>query len=240
MDQAATGGADTGRIHRRIAQHVHDLRNRPNMDVDAVVTDLVETAASSIPGAQYAGITVVHKRTHVRTQAATHRYPVVLDDIQGRHLQGPCVSAQWEHHTVRIPDLTTEIRWPKYCRDALQATPVRSIMSFELFTGGEMLGALNVYADQSNAFTGETEEVGLVLATHAALTWDAIRKEHQFASALASRDMIGQAKGMIMERYRINAVQAFEILKRLSQDSNTPLAQIAQRVVASDSDGTLV
>jgi hypothetical protein len=238
MDHCDTDEADAAGmgIHRRIAQHAYDMQHRSGADVGTIVTDLVTAAVTDIPGAQYAGITVIKKRSRVQSEAATHRYPRLLDDIQQQHLQGPCLAAQREQHTVRIPDLAAETRWPAYCHDALQATPIRSIISFELFTGGEMMGALNVFADPANAFTGEAEEIGLVFATHAALAWRSMRKEHEFSSALASRDIIGQAKGMIMERYRVDAVQAFEILKRLSQDSNTPLAQVAQRLVAADVD----
>lgn len=231
-----TGIDDAGRdrIHRRIAEHARAMYDRPEADVDSVVAGLVESAVADIPGAQYAGITVVTKRSGVATEAATHRYPVVLDDIQRQHRQGPCLAAQFEQHMMRIPDLAVEARWPAYCRAALAATPIRSVLSFELFNGDQVMGALNIFAEDAEVFSGETEDVGLVFATHAALAWSSVRKEHEFASALASRDIIGQAKGMVMERYRVNAVRAFELLKNLSQESNTPLAQIAQRLVAVD------
>lgn len=70
-----------------------------------------------------------------------------------------------------------------------------------------------------------------MLATHAALAWHMVRRDEQFRSALASRDVIGQAKGMLMERFDLDAVRAFELLKRLSQNMNTPLADVAQQVV---------
>lgn len=95
------------------------------------------------------------------------------------------------------------------------------------------MGALNFYAEQSGAFDAESVEAGLVVATHTALAWNLLRRDEQFRSALASRDIIGQAKGMLMERYRIDAVQAFEVLKRLSQNSNTPLADLAHEIVNS-------
>jgi AmiR/NasT family two-component response regulator len=72
-----------------------------------------------------------------------------------------------------------------------------------------------------------------MLATHAAITLIAADKETQFKSALASRDVIGQAKGIIMERYKLDAGRAFALLVKLSQDSNTPLRLLAQQVVDS-------
>ncbi len=82
-----------------------------------------------------------------------------------------------------------------------------------------------------NAFGPETREIGLVFAAHSSVAWNAARRDEQFKKALASRDVIGQAKGMLMERYGVNAIQAFELLRKLSQDSNTPLIQIATDLV---------
>lgn len=224
------------RIHRRIARHARDMQSEPSADVHAVLADLVAAAVADVPGAQYAGITVIRGRTEVKTEATTHRYPALLDDIEQRHLQGPCLEAQWQEHTVRVPDLATETRWPAYCRDALALTPIRSILSFQLFAGRETMGALNVYSEHPHVFTSQSADLGTIFATHAALAWRNVRREHQFASALASRDIIGQAKGMIMERFDVDAVQAFELLKTLSQEANTPLTQVAERLVVSKSE----
>jgi hypothetical protein len=77
-------------------------------------------------------------------------------------------------------------------------------------------------------------DLGLIFATHTALVWNTVQREQQFRTALVSRDNIGQAKGMLMERFDIEAAGAFELLKRVSQESNTPVAQIAQRVITGD------
>jgi AmiR/NasT family two-component response regulator len=80
-------------------------------------------------------------------------------------------------------------------------------------------------------FGTETREIGLVFAAHSSVAWNAARRDEQFKKALASRDVIGQAKGMLMERYGVSAIQAFDLLRKLSQDSNTPLMQIAADLV---------
>ena len=69
------------------------------------------------------------------------------------------------------------------------------------------------------------------------MAWNSARRDEQFQRALSSRDVIGQAKGMIMERYRVDAVQAFEVLRKLSQDSNVPLLQIAAELVENGTNG---
>ncbi len=97
-------------------------------------------------------------------------------------------------------------------------------------------GALNLFGLKPDVFTPEVEAVGAMLATHAAVALIADDVRLQFQSALASRDVIGQAKGMIMERFNVDAVRAFELLTRLSQDSNTKLAKVAEEIVARGSE----
>jgi hypothetical protein len=113
----------------------------------------------------------------------------------------------------------------------LEQTPIRSIMAFQVFIAGETLGALNVYADRPNAFGQTSRDIGLIFAAHTSVAWNSARRDEQFKRALASRDTIGQAKGMIMERYGVDAVQAFDVLRKLSQDSNVPLVQVATELV---------
>lgn len=223
---------EIGQLHQRIAVLARELHNRPGDDSQAVIDQLVIEAVEMVPGAQYSGLTVTNRRREISTPACTHRYPALLDEIQQRTLQGPCLVAAWEHHTVRINDLSCDERWPDYQRAALAETPIRSILSFEMFTSSQTLGALNVYADRKYAFDDHSVEIGLVYATHAALLWDSVRREQSFQSALATRDLIGQAKGMLMQQYDVDAVRAFELLKRISQESNTALVDIARRVIA--------
>ena len=221
--------------HLRVAELVQGLHNRPDTDSDTVVAELAEHAAAEIPGAQYAGITLTRNAKHIDTPAATHYWPVLLDKIQQRHLQGPCLTAAWEEKTVHVPDMEAEERFPDYRRDALTETPIRAIMAFQLFIADESLGALNVYAETPHAFTHESRTLGLIFAAHSSVAWNSARRDEQFQRALSSRDLIGQAKGMIMERYGVDAVQAFEVLRKLSQDSNVPLIQIAAELVENRS-----
>jgi len=217
--------------HRRIAQVVQDLYGRPDTDSDTVIAELAEHAALEIPGSQYAGVTVTRNGKHIDTPATTHKWPLLLDEIQQRHREGPCLTAAWEEKTVHLANMETDERFPLYARDALVETPIRSVMAFQLWIAGETMGALNVYAETANAFSEETRAIGLVFAAHSSVAWNAARRDEQFKKALSSRDVIGQAKGMLMERYGVNAIQAFDLLRKLSQDSNTPLISIATDLV---------
>jgi transcriptional regulator with GAF, ATPase, and Fis domain len=200
--------------------------------------DLTESALKTLPPAQYAGVTIASRDDEVRTAAAIGPYPVLLDKIQERHRAGPCLSAAWAQQVVRIDDVAAaHDRWPGFCRDVISETPIRSVMSFQLFADHHTMGALNFYAEQPDAFDDDATEVGVMLATHVALGWNLVRRDLQFRSALASRDIIGQAKGMVMERFTIDAEQAFELLKRLSQSSNTPVVTIARQLVEAEQHG---
>lgn len=214
-----------------VADLVRTLDQRQPVDTDGALDELIENLLGHMSCAQHAGVTLTTSGGAVQTLSATDTYPAVLDDIQRRHREGPCLAAAWKHHVVRLDDISREERWPSYCREAVATTPIRSILAFEIFTGDGTTGALNFYAHTANAFDDDAVELGLILATHAALAWHMVRRDEQFRSALASRDVIGQAKGMLMERFDIDAVQAFELLKRLSQNSNTPLAAVALQLV---------
>ena len=98
--------AEVEAAHLRIAQIVQDLYGRPDTDSDTVIAELAEHAAVEIPGAQYAGVTVTRNAKHIDTPAATHKWPLLLDEIQQRHCEGPCLTAAWEEKTVHVANLT--------------------------------------------------------------------------------------------------------------------------------------
>lgn len=214
-------------------QQVDDLQRRGEMDLESALREVNVSSVASVPGARYGGITLVEDNG-VSTLAATHDYATVLDDIQRDVNEGPCLSAAWDQHTIRIDDLTSETRWPRYRDAAVERTPVRSVISFRLFQEGSALAALNFYAESEGVFDDESVEIGLIFAAHTTVAWNLMRREHQFQSALASRDVIGQAKGVLMERFSIDAAAAFELLRKLSQQSNTKLADVAERLIALD------
>jgi len=220
-------------IIAELAALVVQVQHNP-ADADQALTELIESAPHVVPGVQYAGITLASRSSGVSTPAATHRYPALLDKIQHQHQDGPCLAAAWEHHAIRIDDLAAETRWPHFAQDAVAQTPIRSILAFELSINSDGLTALNLYAEQPRAFDDESVEIGWIFATHTALAWRLLRRDDQFRSALATRDIIGQAKGMLMERFKIDAVEAFDLLTRLSQETNIKIADLAQRLIDID------
>lgn len=192
------------------------------------VRSIVKAAVDIVPGAHWAGISMVQGE-QVTPEAPTDPIVAKLDDLQTELGDGPCISALRDHRTVHIPDTSIESRWPTFSQRAAELG-VGSLLSFQLFVVSQNLGALNLYSPAAHAFTWDSVEVGLALAQHAAVAMFGAASEGQFQTALASRDTIGKAKGMLMERFGIDDLAAFKLLTRLSQEMNTPLRDVAQQV----------
>jgi GAF domain-containing protein len=227
-------------VHRAIADLARMMHAVPESDdaTDRVIEAITAGAVANVPGVRYAGVLVVDRDEGTfDTLAPTDDVMIHLDRLQKETGQGPCLEAAWEHHMVRVDDIATDPRWPDLSRRTLDETPARSSLSFQLFTHRGAMGALNLFSDETDVFDDESEEVGLIFATHAALALFRARQQGDFRSALASRDQIGQAKGMVMERFTIDAVQAFELLRRLSQDTNTPLVDVARQIIDAERPG---
>jgi hypothetical protein len=131
--------------------------------------------------------------------------------------------------TLRSNDLRNEPRWPRWAAIAVEHG-VLSALSFQLFVEGDRMGALDVYGDRPNAFDEEAENVGLLLASHAAIAMAGSRKTDQLRIAVESRDLIGQAKGILMERYKIGPAQAFDLLVVASQRTHRKLHDVAEQL----------
>ena len=123
--------------------------------------------------------------------------------------------------------LDRETRWPKFATRAHDETGVTSIMSHRLFAEKSTMGALNLYSTQPDAFTATDVALGAVFATHAAVAMDAADREQGHQQSLDSRDIIGQAKGIIMASTGCSADAAFGVLVRQSQHENRKLVEVA-------------
>lgn len=198
--------------------------------VQEVLSDVTATALELIPGTDTAGILLIGKGGKFDSVAGTDDLPHHLDELQMTFNEGPCVEAALDEVIVRTEDFRSEERWPKYS-PAVVEIGVMSGLSIKLYTAERTAGALNLFAFKPHAFDATDETTGVVLAAHAAAAILASRQGEQLESALSTRDRIGQAKGIIMERFGVDDVQAFDMLRRLSQDGNTRLVEVAQRVI---------
>lgn len=189
-------------------------------------------AVDSIDGCDHAGISFL-KGGHVSTPAASDSIPGVVDDIQYETGEGPCLSAMREREVFASDDLAQEERWPSFSARAQRETGITSMLSFRLFVAGDTLGALNLYSKSPAAFGAESRTIGVAFAAHAAVALSTAIHEEQMDEALQSRDLIGQAKGLIMARDGVTADQAFNVLRRASQRLNVKLRDVASSMVDS-------
>jgi GAF domain-containing protein len=183
-------------------------------DVDHTLQAIADAAVGTVPGAQYAALSVVEHRRQITTRAGTAELVFQVDQAQYDTGQGPCLDAVYEHQTVSLPDMTREDRWPRFTARAAELG-VGSMLSFRLFVQQDNLGALNLYSAEKHAFDeDDAMHVGLLFASHAAVAMSGAQREEDLNKAMQARDVIGQAKGILMERHKITADQAFSLLAR--------------------------
>ncbi|KOV72333.1 antitermination regulator [Streptomyces sp. AS58] len=200
--------------------------------VTATLERITASAIELVDGCDAAGILVLHGQ-QVESLAPTHQMVIDSDRLQERLGQGPCFDAarlSTGERVFRIADLTGEQqRWPAYAPQARELG-VGSMMGFLLYTDDEDLGALNLYSRQPGAFTEVSELAGWLLASHAAVAFSAARTHAQMEQAVATRHMIGEAMGILMGSHHLTDDQAFDVLRRYSQQTNTKLRDVAQQV----------
>jgi GAF domain-containing protein len=197
-----------------------------NSDVEGTLQAIVQAATGTVPGAEYASISAVGKRRVLQTKAATGGLARAVDQAQYETGQGPCLDALYEHRTVRLPDLEAEPRWPRFAAQAREVGAA-TMLAIQLYVRGQDLGALNLHSTHRNAFGDESEQVGLLFAAHAAVAMAGAESDANMNIALGHRDVIGQAKGILMERYKISAQDAFRLLVVTSQTTNIKLHDVA-------------
>lgn len=211
-----------------LAQTLSDLARSLEAEDDTAVMldDLVAAAVAQIPGVDEGSISVVVARRDVSSQSPSSDLPRRVDALQTETGEGPCLDAVYKERVVSVPDMASETRWPKFAHQAAEAG-AGSMLSFRLWVEGDNLGALNLYGHEPHAFTEESEHIGLLFVSHAAVAMAGAQKHDQMVASQATRDLIGQAKGILMERYKIDAQKAFTLLVRASQQSNTKLRDLA-------------
>lgn len=218
-------------MHTSLANLVREVQTESRPYPEEVMERFAALAPAYIQGADEAGVLLTSGRRGFRPTEQTDSCPHLIDRLQEEMLEGPALECTTANQTVRVDDLTADTRWPRFAAAVVAQTPVRSMLSFQLYTHVQNWGALSLYAHRSRGFDASAEKLGLILATHAALTLEAVQRTRQFRSALGSRDIIGQAKGILMERYDITPGAAFALLTRLSQESHKPVVVIAKELV---------
>jgi GAF domain-containing protein len=205
-------------------------------DVQHTLDRMCHWLVAAVEGCDHAVVTLV-KDDGFDSRASNDQVGPAVDAIQFDANEGPCVQAIRQHMTLQVDDLTTEARWPNFSRRAFEATGVRSMLAFRLFVLADTLGSLNLYSKQPAAFTDESIAVGTIFATHAAAALRAAQAKENLAQLrqiVETRELIAQAKGILMGRQGISADAALDMLYRGATRLKIELRELARRVVEGE------
>ncbi|HEY0640645.1 MAG TPA: GAF and ANTAR domain-containing protein [Pseudonocardiaceae bacterium] len=214
-------------------------------DVEQVLGRVAELAKRTIGAAAEVSVTLVRSgRDRAPTTAAcTGELALRLDERQYEQGFGPCLDASEAGAVLLIRDMATEDRWPKYAPHAVEAG-VRSSLSIGLPVQQAVTGALNIYGREPDSFDEDTVALAQTFAGYAAVALanaqlyaSTAALAGQMQSAMASRAVIEQAKGLLMGQLRCSPDEAFTTLTRMSQRANRKLRDLATEIVEAAQKG---
>jgi GAF domain-containing protein len=200
-------------------------------DLSAVINRTCQLAVATIDGCEHADLMVIAPGGAVTAPAATDWVGTRIVSMEAEFNEGPCVQAATTGEVVESADISTERRWPNLVPRVLKETPVLSTMGLPLIVHDRPIGALDLYGHRPGAFGDEQRAAAALFTAHAAVAFGAARERQQFEEALASRDLIGQAKGILMAQSKVTSDEAFSLLRRASQRMNKKLTAVAQQIV---------
>ena len=212
-----------------------------SLGLDELMTKVATFAAHAIPGADGAGVTLLRvdrRDNRVEALAASHPFVAQIDEIQYVTVnEGPCITAALEARPVRSGSLGGESRWPRF-GPRVGRLGVHSVLSLPLLIPGQVVGAINVYAHNHDAFDDRAQQLGELFAAPAAVAvhnaqilTQALTLTVQQQTALSTRPVIDQAIGLLRGRSGGTADEAFTRLRAISQSEHTKLSDVAQRIV---------
>ena len=217
---------DTSTFFSRMALELHD-----EPTAERTIERIAEFAMAAT-GCDDAGIMLVHGRKQIETAAATSSRVAESHNLQIVHDQGPCLDAIEGGAIYLSEDVGADERWPLW-GPAVAELGMRSALSIRLATRSRRYGSLNLYAERLNAFDDDDVAVATIFVDHASVALAAAHNEQGLQRAIDARKLIGQAQGILMERFDIDAERAFEFLRRQSQHHNVKLRSVAEWVVAN-------
>jgi hypothetical protein len=195
--------------------------------------ELVAFATHAVPHAIGVGLTLVRSDGKPTTLAASNELAGIVDSIETDCGEGPCLDAI-EHDDITVAnDLENDPRWPKFVERTVRETPVRSMFGARIFVSGDERGALNFYAKEVDAFEQLDLGIGATMSATASIALrHAIeqRRRENLEIALESSRVIGMAMGIVMSSRLMTADQAFDALRRASQETNRKLREVAAEV----------
>jgi GAF domain-containing protein len=225
----------SGDLERRVADLSQHLLAEEAIEV--ALQRVATLAVGVLPSCDACGVSLVVEG-RVATRVATDPMADRVDLHQYTLGEGPCLEAIRTGTALRVDSLAEEARWPRFVPRAVEEGVVSSY-SVPLQVQGRTVGALNLYS-RSATFGPEDESAAAVFVSQAAVAlanaqiYERVRDViDQLNEALATRDVIGQAKGIVMARERCSADAAFDVLRSMSQSRHRKLNDVAQQVIDS-------
>jgi transcriptional regulator with GAF, ATPase, and Fis domain len=199
-------------------------------EFDRILTQVVRSARQTI-GCDHAGVTIRRRNGTVDSPALTGEIVKACDRAQIETGEGPCLETlDGGGPLLRVDDMTAERRWPKFAARAAELG-VHSMLSCRLTSRQGLRASLNLHCARPHAFDEAATGLAEVFAVHASIALAYARQQQTLESALASRQTIGEATGVVMARYQLTAEEAFEVLVRASQHRNVKLRDVAAEVL---------
>lgn len=222
----ALGAAEVGALQVLCRSlHVKDT------DLRGTLVAILTAATAAISGADEAGINLLDSG-RFEPQATLGPRPPQLDALQQRTRSGPCIDSSRDQISIHVDDFAADRRWSEFAESAV-ALGIHAMLCVPLWVDERRLGSLSLYARSPAAFDDSAKRLADLYATHGALALLEAQRYEQLQRAIASRDVIGQAKGVLMERHRVTADQAFELLKGASQKLNLKITDVAEILTAT-------
>jgi GAF domain-containing protein len=198
--------------------------------------DVAQLAEESLAGAKFVGLTMIVDNKPA-TAVFTDAQSPEIDQAQYTSGRGPCLDAFRTGEIRGVRSTKQDDVWPEFSRACVDHG-IFSTLSVPLAIADKPLGAMNLYSDTENAFHGAEIGTATLFASQASIVlansqayWDARSLGEQLSQSIVSREIIEQAKGIIMGAMRCNAEQAFNYLVQQSQVTNTKLRIVAQDIV---------
>lgn len=200
-------------------------------DLDHTLGQLTQAAIEVLPQVDFCSITVRHADGRLETVAPTDQLLCDVDAAQYELQEGPCYEAATDSVHVVSPNLLADERFPRYGKVAWEAG-LRSQAGIRLFDAPRSQGAMNLYSKSVGGFE-DFESLAALFSHQAAVAIAYAHEIDNLEEAIRTRKMIGQAVGIVMERYQLTDQRAFAFLTRLSQTRNVKLRLVAQEIVAA-------
>jgi len=214
---------------KRLTEMALVLSEQPDV---ASTLDQIMTQARLTIACDAVGVLLVGEGRRLATASVPDRPVTRAGVLQLTGQAGPCYDSLEAVESLVIDDTSRDRRWPGWSAGVARLG-WRSVLSLRLFLTGRTVGALNLYARSDHAFSSDDLAVGELAGAHASIAVAAAQQRDSLRAAVLSRHLIGQAQGMLMQRYQMDADRSFKVLQRYSQDKNVKLRAVAEQVIGN-------